>query len=103
MSKKINIDAIQNELKGSSSFFQQNEKQTNERTVERSDERTNVSNEITNQTTRKRIRHTFDIYEDQLMALHETQLKAVQQGNSKPKLGDMVQEALDDYLKKNKR
>jgi len=67
--------------------------QSNERTVERSSER---------RAARKVIRHTFDIYADQLTALQGIQLKSVQNGRKKPTLGDMVQKALDLYLQKRK-
>ncbi len=49
---------------------------------------------------RRKIRHTFDIYDDQLQAMHTVQLEAVQAGKRKPTLGDMVQNALDDYFAK---
>ena len=62
---------------------------SNERTVER----TNV------RKSRRVIRHTFDIYQDQLVALKTLQLKAVQTDNKKVTLGDMVQEAIDLWLK----
>src|SRR5690242_13593770 len=48
---------------------------------------------------RQKIRHAFDIYEDQLFALQMRQLEAVQRSKRKPKLGKMVQEAIDLYLK----
>ena len=66
---------------------------SNVRTNERSDERTNV------RKPRQIIRHTFDIYQDQLVALKALQFKAVQVGNNKVTLGDMVQEAIDLWLK----
>ena len=62
---------------------------TNERTKERKVERT-------------KIRHTFDIYEDQLFRLQEMKIGLRRKGK-KPKLGDLVQQALDQFLKKNER
>ena len=62
---------------------------SNERTVERTDVR----------KSRRVIRHTFDIYQDQLVALKTLQFKAVQTDNKKVTLGDMVQEAIDLWLK----
>lgn len=68
-------------------------KRLNERTFERPNERTNV------RKPRLVIRHTFDIYLDQLVALKSLQFQAVQSGNKKVTLGDMVQEAIDLWLK----
>jgi len=123
--KKLKTGPVMNELKGQSAFFNQpkppidspkiegysnhppgkanksepipkNDPKTNERTeivFERTSERPNVrSNE------RFKIRHTFDIFKDQLQELHSMQLKFVQSGGKKPKLGEMVQEALDLYF-----
>ena len=72
---------------------------TDVRTVERKSVRTNVRKK------KKRIciRHAFDIYEDQLRALHTLQLKAVQAGRRKPKLGKMVQKALDQFLENKQK
>lgn len=72
-------------------------RRTEERKVVRSNERTTEY-----EKDRVKIRHTFDIYDDQLGMLHQIQLEAVQAGGKKPKLGDMVQEALSDYFKKRK-
>ena len=100
MVKKLNEQVIFNEL-GDSSFFRKNnssnrvenslDKQNNEPNNERSNERT---------MQRIKIRHTFDIFRDQLVSLHSLQLKSIQEKNYKPKLGEMVQEALDAYIQK---
>lgn len=74
----------------------QDQKRSDERTVERTPERTN---EPTNKPVREKIRHTFDIYKDQLMALQIIQLEAVQIGKKKPKLGRMVSKGIDLFLK----
>jgi hypothetical protein len=121
MSKKtLNTAGITNELEGASLFFQsppppkseavvtppQEKGQTNypiQPMTEPKNERPNVPpNEGTNVARKSRIkvRHTFDIYQDQLLALQAVQLEAVQRGKKKPKLGDMVQKAIDSYLKK---
>lgn len=117
MTKKLNEEAIQNEL-NESAFFQKNipmDHPVDEFTQEKSkpSEPTNDpsfekkidipkdrTNERSNERSEKRlkIRHTFDIFEDQLMALHTIQLTSMQKTLYKPKLGDMVQEALDMYL-----
>lgn len=51
---------------------------------------------------RRKIRHPFDIYEDQLEVLKRLQLAAQDEVGSKamPTLGDMAQQALDQYLRK---
>jgi hypothetical protein len=58
---------------------------TNEETFERTNERT-------------RVRHSFDIYQDQLLALTEIQTERFTRTRRKPKLGELVQEALDAYI-----
>jgi hypothetical protein len=72
---------------------------TNEPTFERKSESSNA------RKTKKRvqIRHTFDIYQDQLRSLHTLQLEAIRAGKKKPKLGKLVQKALDQYLKEAKQ
>ncbi len=60
-----------------------------ERTDERSNERTNV---------RTRVRHSFDIWQDQLLALAAIQAQRFSRTGRKPKLGELVQEALDAYI-----
>lgn len=70
----------------------QNQKRSDERTVERSNERLF-------KPKREKIRHTFDIYKDQLMSLQIIQLEKVQAGKKKPKLGKMVSEGIDLFLK----
>ena len=58
---------------------------TNERTVERTVER-------------NRVRHSFDIWQDQLLALAEIQAQRFSRTGRKPKIGELVQEALDAYI-----
>jgi hypothetical protein len=119
MSKKtLNTAAIANELEGASLFFQKPQQSPAPRNdlptetaqtlyptqnrIEPKNERPNVPpNEATNvqKKSRIKVRHTFDIFQDQLLALQSLQLQAVQKGRKKPKLGDMVQKAIDSYLK----
>jgi hypothetical protein len=76
-------------------------KRTNVRTDERTDERMTVrTNEQRNERTngRKKIRHAFDIFEDQLIALKEAQLTRQKVREGRYNLGDLVQEALDMFL-----
>jgi len=69
---------------------------------------TQQKNETTNVRTnerfiqRRKIRHTFDIYEDQLMSLKEISLEREKAFGSKTLLGDLVQEALDTIITKER-
>lgn len=74
----------------------------NVRTYVPTSERTNVR---TNERKQERIqiRHAFDIYEDQLRELQIIQLEAVRTANRKPKLGEMVRQAIDDFLTRRKK
>ena len=74
----------------------QDQKRSYKRTVERTNEGTP---ERTFKQKREKIRHTFDIYKDQLIALQVIQLERVQAGKKKPKLGRMVADGIDLYLK----
>lgn len=58
-----------------------------ERTVERS-----------NDQPRLQIRHSFDVWQDQLTALAEIQTQRFSATGRKPKIGTLVQEALDAYI-----
>lgn len=75
----------------------QDQKRTNVLSDVRTNDRTNERPVV--KLKRQKIRHAFDIYEDQLFALQIRQLEAVQKSRRKPKLGKMVQEAIDLYLK----
>jgi|GEM_PF-5189580 hypothetical protein len=121
--KPPDLAALTNELQGASLFFaphspvpkanmpstvQETQAQTEQfapRTVyqntgaknERSNVRTNGAT-VERKKNRVKIRHTFDIFADQLVALQTLQLAAVQNGRRKPALGKMVQQAIDLYL-----
>ena|SRR5689334_16755514 len=73
----------------------------NNRTDERKDERSDVQKNA-KPLARPVIRHTFDIYQDQLLDLKRLQIEAMQHRRRKRKLGEMVQIALDQYIKKVK-
>ena len=78
----------------------QDQKRTNERTFERPNDRSNErSIKRLPKQKREKIRHTFDIYRDQLVALQTIQLEKFQAGKKKPKLGTMVAEGIDLYIK----
>jgi len=68
------------------------ESDQNDGTNERINERTN------GQAERRVIRHSFDIYHDQLMQLGEIQMRLYREAGKKPKLGQLVQDALDRYI-----
>jgi hypothetical protein len=68
--------------------------------------RTNgATNERTNERTleRSRVRHSFDIWQDQLLGLSEIQADRFSRTGRKPKLGELVQEALDAYISKERK
>jgi hypothetical protein len=69
-------------------------RRTNGRTNERSNERT---------VERQRVRHSFDIWQDQLLGLTEIQAERFSRNGRKPKLGDLVQEALDAYIARERK
>ena len=78
----------------------QDQKRSNERTFERPNERSNErSTKRLVKRKREKIRHTFDIYRDQLVALQTIQLEKFQAGKKKPKLGKMVAEGIDLFIK----
>jgi hypothetical protein len=78
----------------------QDQKRSFDRTFERTDERYNERlNERPPKQKREKIRHTFDIYRDQLVALQTIQLEKFQAGKKKPKLGKMVAEGIDLFIK----
>jgi hypothetical protein len=66
---------------------------------------TERTNERTNGRTDERliVRHSFDIGRDQLMALAEIQTHIFNQTGRKPKLGPLVQDALDAYIAKQRK
>ncbi len=67
---------------------------TNEETNERTDERM-----IKRTKERTRVRHSFDIYQDQLLSLKEISLARQKTLGERSLLGDLVQEALDTFIK----
>lgn len=82
----------------------QYQKRSNERTFERTDERSNERlTERPPKQKREKIRHTFDIYKDQLISLQMIQLEKVQAGKKKPKLGKMVSTGIDLFIKESSK
>ncbi len=79
-------------------------KRTNGRTVEAmNDETPRMMNGRTNERTneRTRVRHSFDVGRDQLLALSAIQAQIFGATGKKPKLGDLVQDALDLYISRH--
>ena len=64
---------------------------TNERPVERAPQQ------------RMNIRHSFDVWQDQLHALADIQARDFAVSGKKPKMGDFVKEALDEYISRKRR
>jgi hypothetical protein len=97
MTKSLNEYVVQNELENSV-FFRKNRRFSSE---EKSAEN-NYCSERSNERTLERIkiRHTFDIFKDQLESLYSIQLEDMHNKKSKKKLGEMVQVALDLYIQK---
>ena len=67
--------------------------------------RSSRMNERTNERAleRSRVRHSFDIWQDQLLGLSEIQADRFSRSGRKPKLGELVQEALDAYIAKERK
>ncbi len=112
MKKKLQIDAITNELEASA-FFARNKSQSVEpkpvpavttplkHEPKPITQQTNVS---TNERLfeRRKIRHTFDIFEDQLLSLKEITLSRQKRFGKRELLGDLVQQALDMFITKER-
>jgi hypothetical protein len=119
MSKKqLNTEAITNELQGASAFFPTSretdlpappplpQEPIKQETID--SPTTERSNEPPNDPLKQRpmirtkIRHTFDIYEDQLLSLKEINLNREKLFGQRVLLGDTVQEALDMFITKER-
>ena len=108
MTKKLNTSSIQNELSGQSVFFQQKEiqesKMGKEETVREVREVRDVRDvrDVRNQTKRERKRHPFDIYRDQLEKLQQMKMGHMMQTGEILSMSEMVREALDEFIDKDK-
>jgi hypothetical protein len=119
MSKKqLNIEAITNELQGASAFFPTSRETDLTEPPPSAQEAikpeiihspiTERSNEPPNDPLKQRpiirtkIRHTFDIYEDQLLSLKEINLNREILFGQRVLIGDTVQEALDMFITKER-
>jgi hypothetical protein len=70
----------------------------NERTKER---KKVIANEQTKERTLKH--HSFDVFIDQLISLDQIQTQIYQDTGKKPKIGELVREALDSYIENRKK
>jgi hypothetical protein len=63
------------------------------------------TNERTNEglSDRSRVRHSFDVWQDQLLSLSEIQAERFSRTGRKPKIGELVQEALDAYIARERK
>lgn len=104
MKKVLDTEFIKNELEGASLFFSPPSGKSKKRLSESKKETTQRTNERSNVPTfertkqRSKIRHTFDIYEDQLYSLKEIQLRKERESGEKVLLGGLVQRALDKLI-----
>ncbi len=49
-------------------------------------------------TSRQRVRHSFDVFSDQVLSLRDISLKREQRSGLRTRLGALVQEALDTFI-----
>jgi hypothetical protein len=47
----------------------------------------------------QRVRHSFDVRRDQLIDLTDIQIEVFRRTGRKPTMGELVQEALDEYIR----
>ena len=73
---------------------------------QRSNERSNEESgrqTIERESERTKVRHSFDVFRDQLLDLGDIQQALARVQGTKPRLGDLVQEALDNYIKERRK
>jgi hypothetical protein len=119
MSKKqLNVEAITNELRGASLFFNSPTPPTEKSPVEKPANRPvgQVAERPQGRTVKrpagqkasrpngrssKRIvkRHGFDIYHDQIVSLNKIQFEMYLRYGKKPSIGELVRPALDDIIR----
>ena len=100
--KKLNEAGVANELEGSGFFKEEGNKSVPHPTTDTSSVTKERTNETTNEriTERSKIRHTFDIYSDQLLSLKEITISKEKISGKRSLIGELVQEALDLFIKK---
>jgi hypothetical protein len=114
MSKKLNVDAITNELKESAFFRRPQQEQPekdkpaplSEKPIIQENqpgqevpERVNARTPIRPNGKRIITRNSFETYEDQMDSLRKLSLQEKMEGKI-GSMSQMVREAIDDYLKK---
>jgi hypothetical protein len=117
MKKKLNVDVIQNELRGGSAFFPGYKGSDSPPRLPTEPAKAAVKDSALGsvpvtapQTTPPspqkkraiRTRHPFDIYEDQYIDLRKLSLKLQMKG-IKSSMSQMVREALDPYIAAKKK
>ena len=101
-SKKPAIGGFSDMMEMSERKFAQKEKKGTEHKNESSLERKNVQKkEETEERTLKH--HSFDVFVDQLISLDQIRTHRFQEKGKKPKISTLVQEALDAYIKEQKK
>ena len=106
MSKKLDTSGVVNELRGNSAFFPSRHEPPIAPAREPTPLTTGtpVANEPPNVRTnepsgqRRKVRHTFDIFGDQLLSLKEITIERQRTSGHRVLLGDLVQEALDRFI-----
>lgn len=113
--KKLNTEQTLSELADSPFFREAHERQeksgkavsskkrsaSRETKKEPSKKRSTVATvEKTNERTK--VRHTFDIFSDQLMSLKKIQLEREEMFGKRYRIGDLAQEALDMLISKER-
>jgi hypothetical protein len=80
-------------------------KEKNEATIKKNESSLERKNVLTQEQKEERLlkHHSFDVFVDQLISLDQIQTKIYQEKGKKPKIGTLVQEALDEYIAKYKR
>lgn len=114
MKKRLNEEGIINELTGKSAFFpahgttpaaspphEEKKTRSDDTPVSHDTEDTDVAGDTSVSSETRRIkRHLFDIYVDQHARMKYLQAHSVLEGNPKT-MGDLIREALDEYLAKH--
>jgi len=95
-------EEVEQELQHVGRKNERTEERTNDQVQEQGNERT-ADVPATARGERRTIRHSFDIYADQLQALGRIQLTRWTESEKKPKMGALVQEALDAYIQAQAR
>ena len=98
--KKLNTIGVRNELEASAFFSpppapapakERTAEAINDTTKHRLNERP---------VERTKVRHTFDVFSDQVTALKRIQLEREETSDKRYRMGDLVQEALDSFIAK---